>query len=228
VGSKAVIEVAYVGSAGHRLALLHAINQCPTPDNPSSCLALNASGQLATPFLVPSILDQENGANSNFNSLQFRFETRSFHGLQLGGFYQYAKSIDDSSSLQPQIFLTSPTVASLLVAARVDNPDDFAGANNISPTLSLQGNLPLIITRPNLPQDSSNLAGERARSDFDLQHRFVLNYVYAVPRFAPGNWLWLAACGHYHRSVGSAVQRVRRFFRAAFPSKRHRVDAGAD
>jgi Carboxypeptidase regulatory-like domain/TonB dependent receptor len=185
MGSKAVIEVAYVGSAGHRLALLRAISQCPTPNNPIACLAANPSGQFVTPFMVPSILDQENGANSNFNSLQVHVETKNFHGLQLGGFYQYAKSIDDSSSLQPQIFLTSPTVASLLVAARIDNPDNFAGANNISPTLSLQGNLPLITTRPSLPQDSNNLAGERARSDFDIRHRFVLNYVYAVPRFAP-------------------------------------------
>jgi hypothetical protein len=185
VGSKGLIEVAYVGSAGRRLALLRAISQCPTPDNPSACIALNSSGQFATPFLIPSVLDQENGANSNFNSLQVRFETRSFHGLQLSGFYQFAKSIDDSSSLQPQTLLTSPTIASLLVAARVDNPDNFEGANNISPALSLQGNLPVITTRPSLPQDSNNLAGERARSDFDIHHRFVVNYVYTVPRFAP-------------------------------------------
>jgi hypothetical protein len=185
LGDKGVIEVAYVGSSGHRLALLRAIDQCAAPDNPSSCLASNAAGQFQTPFQVPSILDQENGANSNFNSLQVRFESRSFHGLEVSGFYEYAKSIDDSSSLQAQIFLTSPTLAGFLVAVTSDNPDNFAGANNISPTLNLQGNLPLITTRPNLPQDSSNLAGERARSDFDIRHRFVLNYIYAVPSFAP-------------------------------------------
>jgi hypothetical protein len=185
LGSNTVIEVAYVGSAGHRLPLLRSISQCPTPTAPDACLASNSSGQFVHPFLVPSILDQENSANSNFNSLQVRFETRTFHGLQVSGFYQFAKSIDDSSSLQPQIFLTSPPVASVVVADTADNPDNFAGANNISPTLNLQGNLPVITTRPSLPQDSSNLAGERGRSDFDIKHRFVLDYVYAVPRFAP-------------------------------------------
>jgi Carboxypeptidase regulatory-like domain len=185
LGSNAVIEVAYVGSAGHRLPMSRSIDQCPTPTDPDACLATNPSGGFVHPFLVPTIVDQVNGANSNFNSLQVRLEARTFHRLQLSGFYQFAKSIDDSSSLQPQIFLTSPPFASVVVAATSDNPDNFAGANNISPTLSLQGNLPVITTRPKLPQDSSNLAGERGRSDFDIKHRFVLDYVYAVPTFAP-------------------------------------------
>jgi len=51
--------------------------------------------------------------------------------------------------------------------------------------LSLQGNLPVITTRPNLPQDSSNLGGQRGRSDFDIRHRFVINYIYSLPRWAP-------------------------------------------
>jgi hypothetical protein len=145
--------------------------------------------EVTNPFRVISILDQENVANSNFNSLQLHFDTRSFYGLQLRGFYAWAKSIDDASSLQPQVFLASPQFASIIVTATADNPDNFAGANNISPTLSLQGNLPLITTRPRLPQDSSNLAGERARSDFDVRHRFVLNL------FSSGSPLWADTTG---------------------------------
>ena len=183
LGNKAVVEVAYVGSAAHRLPLLRDISPCPTGtaflSNPVSCF--NSTDL----FQQTSILDQENAANSSFNSLQVRFDTKSYHGLQLRGFYTWAKSIDDSSSLQPQVFLASPQLASIIVSDTADNPDNFAGANNISPTLSLQGNLPLITTRPRLPQDSTNLAGERARSDFDIRHRVVLDYVYAVPRFAP-------------------------------------------
>jgi len=187
LGSKAVLEVAYVGSEGHRLPLLRDISQCPTSSlltNPVFCFETNPAGPTNF-FLETSILDQENVANSNFNSLQLRFETRSFHGLQLRGFYVWAKSIDDASSSQPQVFLASPGFASVVVANLFDNPDNFAGANNISPTLSLQGNLPVITTRPRLPQDSTNLAGERARSDFDVRHRFILDYIYAVPRWAP-------------------------------------------
>jgi hypothetical protein len=186
LGNNAMLAVAYVGSAGHRLPLLRDISPCSPSTNLNSCLATNSSGQFANTFLITGILDQENAANSNFNSLQVYVETRKLHGLQLRGFYQYAKSIDDSSSLQPQVFLANPAVSSLVEAALFVNPDNFAGANNISPALSLQGDLPLITTRPRLPQDSSNLHGERGRSDFDVKHRFVLNYIYEVPRFAPG------------------------------------------
>jgi Carboxypeptidase regulatory-like domain len=188
LGTHALIEVAYVGSAGHRLSLLRDISECPNSaflSDPNFCFGTNASGQFTKPFSVLSILDQDNVANSNFNSLQVRLDTRNFHGLQLHTFYQWSKSIDDASSLQPQVFLASPQFASIVVSATADNPDNFAGANNISPTLSLQGNLPLITTRPRLPQDSINLAGERARSDFDIRNRFVVEYVYSVPRWAP-------------------------------------------
>src|SRR6202011_4075857 len=186
LGNNTMLAVAYVGSAGHRLPLLRDISPCSASTDLSFCLATNSSGQFANPFLISNILDQENAANSNFNSLQVYLETRKLHGLQLRGFYQYAKSIDDSSSLQPQVFLANRAVSSVVEAALFVNPDNFAGASNISPALSLQGDLPLITTRPRLPQDSSNLHGERARSDFDVKHRFVLNYIYEVPRWAPG------------------------------------------
>jgi len=177
LGTKALTELAYVGSAGHRLPLLADISQCPESVF-LSCFT--------NPFTSISILSQNNVANSNFNSLQARVALRSFYGLQLNAFYQWAKSIDDASSLQPQVFLASPQLASLIVYSTSDNPDNFAGANNISPALNLEGNLPIITTRPRLPQDSSNLAAERGRSDFDVRQRFVLDYIYKVPRWAPG------------------------------------------
>ena len=176
LASKAVLELAYVGSTGHRLPLLRDSSHCNTLELFLSC---------QDPFRITSILDQENVSNSDFNSLQVRFEARNFHGLQLHTFYQWAKSIDNASSLQPQVFLFSPLFASFFVSQDFINPDDFAGANNISRTLSLQGSLPLITTRPRLPQDSTNLAGERSVSDFDIRHRFVLQYNYTVPRWAP-------------------------------------------
>jgi hypothetical protein len=189
LGRNSVLEVAYVGSAGHRLPLLRDISECPRTEflsEPLFCFARNSSGQYINPFLTTTTLDQANVANSNFNSVQVRFDTRRFHGLELHAFYQMAKSIDNASSLQPQVFLASPQLASLIVSQIGDNPDNFAGANNISPALSLQGNLPLITTRMRLPQDSSNLAGERASSDFDVRHRFVVDYLYTIPRWAPG------------------------------------------
>src|SRR4029077_17183798 len=129
-------------------------------------------------------VNQQNTANSTFNSLQIRFDTRSFHGLQLHTFYQWAKSIDDASGLQPQVFLVSPLLADFLVSSSVLSPDTWTDINNISPTLSLQGNLPIITTRSRFPQESTNLAGERGSSDFDIRHRAVIEYIYSVPRWA--------------------------------------------
>jgi hypothetical protein len=77
--SEAALELAYVGSAGHRLPLLRDLSLC------------NAAKSLVDPlncFNQNDILDQDNVGNSNFNSLQVRFETRNFHGLQLRTFYQ--------------------------------------------------------------------------------------------------------------------------------------------
>jgi outer membrane receptor protein involved in Fe transport len=190
LGNSAIFQVSYVGAAAHKLPALGDISRCPTAAflaNSDACFSVNSAGAITTfnPFLFTSILDQENAANSNYSSLQVLFETRAFHRLQLRGFYQFAKSIDDSSSQQPQVFLVPPLISSAVVSRTFDNPGSFATANNISPTLTLQGNLPVITTHPNLPQQLNNLAGERARSDFDVHHRFVLDYIYAVPRWAP-------------------------------------------
>jgi Carboxypeptidase regulatory-like domain/TonB dependent receptor len=190
LGNTAIFQVSYVGSAGHKLAALGNISQCPTAAflaDSSACFSGNSLGLNTTlnPFVFTSILEQENAANSNYSSLQVLLETRAFHRLQLRGFYQFAKSIDNSSSQQPQVFLIPPLISSAVVSQTFDNPGSFATANNISPTLTLEGNLPVITTRPNLPQESNNLAGERARSDFDVHHRAVIEYIYAVPRWAP-------------------------------------------
>jgi len=183
VGGKGVFEVAYVGSSGHKLPQLAALSECTLAQFFSASNACLNFAQ--NPFLFTGIVNQQNTANSTFNSLQIRFDSRNFHGLQLHTFYQWAKSIDDASGLQPQVFLLSPLIADFIVSNSVINPNELAGANNISPTLSLEGNLPITTTRPRLPQDSSNLAGERGLSDFDIRHRGVIEYIYSVPRWAP-------------------------------------------
>jgi len=184
LGDRALFEVAYVGSGGHKLPRLRDISDCTAEvflNDPFPCFDF-----VTNPFLFSSILNQENSANSNFHSLQLRFETRNLRGLTFSLHYLWAKSIDTASSLQPQVFITSPFIASFLTVDSFINPDNFAGANSISPSLSLRPTLPVITTRPRLPQDSSNIRGERGRSDFDIRHRFVLNYIYDIPRFARG------------------------------------------
>jgi hypothetical protein len=149
--------------------------------------------------LFSNIVNQENSANSSFHSLQARFETRGFHGFQVGAHYQFAKSIDGASSLLPQVFILSPPNASVLSSFNGINPEEIAAANNISPTLSLRPTLPVITTQPRLPQDYANLRSERARSDFDVNHRFVVDFIYDMPRVVRlrglGNGWQLAGIG---------------------------------
>jgi hypothetical protein len=185
LGKNSVFQVAYVGSAGHKLPQLVDIKDCPATavlTNPTACFDPKA----AYPFKVSTILNQQSTANSIFNSLQAGLEVRNFHGLQLQLNYQWAKSIDDASSLLPQVFLVSPGVATLLVSDYQINPENFAAANSISPTLSLRPTLPIITTRPRLPQNSNNLEGERALSDFDVAQRFVASYIYDLPKWERG------------------------------------------
>jgi Carboxypeptidase regulatory-like domain len=181
LGSQAVFETDYVGSLGHKLPQLREVNMCTYQTLIASLCDNPSAGVPAIDFV--SILNQQNSANSNFNSLQVGVRTRALKRLQVEAHYAWAKSIDNSSSLQPQVFLFNPVVANFLASAFGLLPDAFAGANNISPALSLEPTLPLITTRPRLPQDGSNLRAERGLSDFDIRHRFVINYIYALPRW---------------------------------------------
>jgi hypothetical protein len=84
-------EVGYLGTKGTRLDVRTLPNQPP----PGSAGALDQQNQLgdATGFTF----DQSIG-NSIFHSLHARLVRRFNHGISLNAFYQFAKSIDDSST----------------------------------------------------------------------------------------------------------------------------------
>lgn len=189
LGNSSAFEAAYVGSAGHKLPRNRLLLECTAnifSRDPLACLPPLFVGGGG---LTDSVVNQENTANSSFHSLQLRWETRNFHGLTLHLHYQWGHSIDSASSANTPVFLFSPPTASLLALNFVINADQFASLNNANPALSLRPGLPIITTRGLLPNDSQNLgtfAGERGDSDFDVRHRFVLHYMYDVPRWAPG------------------------------------------
>jgi hypothetical protein len=106
LGSRAVLGASYVGSVGHKLPRLRDINFCT-----QESLVINLSVSPPTDFA--SILYQENLANSNYSSLQVGFQVRSFRGLQMEANYQRARSIDNASSLLPQVFPFNPPVAAI-------------------------------------------------------------------------------------------------------------------
>src|SRR5262249_53597244 len=89
LGRSRVLEVAYVGSKGSKLITARDINQ-PRP-----------SAAPVNPRPVPQLDDitlEESSANSNYHSLQVRFEQRLDFGLSLLSSYTWAKSIDNASS----------------------------------------------------------------------------------------------------------------------------------
>lgn len=93
LGNNSVLEVAYVGSKGTKLLTARDINQ-PQPT------AL-PPGLPFVPRPDPRFDDidlLESRANSNYNSLQARFQQRLFRGLTSLVSYTWSKSIDDASN----------------------------------------------------------------------------------------------------------------------------------
>jgi hypothetical protein len=89
LGESRVIEIAYVGSKGTKLITARDINQArPSPASPN----LRPNPQF------DDITFEESSANSNYNSLQVRFQQRLDFGLSVLSSYTWSKSIDNASS----------------------------------------------------------------------------------------------------------------------------------
>ena len=136
LGSSRVVEVAYAGSKGTKLLSARDINQ---PDPSPTDIPFRPN------FLFSDINQLESRANSNYHSLQTRFQQRLSGGVSALASYTWAKSIDDASSFFPS-----------------------AGDANF-------------------PQDSRFVGPERARSSFDVAHRFTAGYTWELP-FARARW----------------------------------------
>ncbi len=130
LGASRVFEAGYVGSKGTHLHSARDINQ-PRPS--AAPLNLRPLPQF------DDITQLESRGNSNYHSLQMRFQQRLSGGLSALAAYTYGKSIDDASAF-------------------------FPAAGD-----------------PNFPQDSGNMALERARSNFDVRQRFTAGYSYDLP-----------------------------------------------
>ncbi|MEK6324918.1 MAG: TonB-dependent receptor [Acidobacteriota bacterium] len=89
LGKSRVLEVAYVGSKGTKLITARDINQ-PRPSPVSPNLRPNPQ--------FDDITFEESSANSNYNSLQVRFQQRLDFGLSFLSSYTWSKSIDNASN----------------------------------------------------------------------------------------------------------------------------------
>jgi hypothetical protein len=93
IGSKSVVEVAYVGSKGTKLLTARDINQ-PQP----SVLPPGLPFVSRPDPRFDDIDLLESRANSNYNALQMRFQQRLTRGFSALASYTWSKSIDDASN----------------------------------------------------------------------------------------------------------------------------------
>jgi len=160
-----LVEVAYVGTRGLNQFRQIAINQAhlASPRNPIINVVTGATITTNTPANAPlrapfqgveinGFLQNQSTAQSSYNSLQASLTKQLSRRLQLLGSYTYARSIDNSSG-----------------------QGAGAGINGI--------------VNPGAIGDTSGILGNqfdnranRGVSDFDRTHRFVLSYLWELPK----------------------------------------------
>ncbi|MGA7293070.1 MAG: TonB-dependent receptor [Terriglobales bacterium] len=155
---KTVVDIKYVGTAGHKLFRAEDINRAPgtelpygstTVDNFGRTLyglegPLNPNGRVNANYL--KLRTWENSVNSNYNSLQASVRHQMSRGLLFNVDYTYSHSIDNGSTWH-----SGATTA------------NGAGAGE---------GYTLDQTLPGL---------DRGDSIYDIRHRLVLNYVWQLP-----------------------------------------------
>jgi hypothetical protein len=157
IGSKATIQVGYVGSIGTKLFQFLDINQpsqaqitaydsgpsCAGFTFPNCPIAGYDNGGSVPRTVAPNFyyLNQEqSSANSNYHSLQASLHTNGWHGLTSQANFVWSHAIDDASDLE-----------------------DFE-PNEAQPT------------------NSTNPGGDRGNSSYDIRRRFTLNFTYQFPK----------------------------------------------
>jgi hypothetical protein len=168
VGQDLLLEVAYVGTHGLNLFRSVAINQARLA-SPAHPIINDVTGEVITtntpqnaflraPFqgveLAPTtgFAQGQTTAHSNYNSLQASLSKRFSKGLQFLASYTYAKSIDNASGVGG-----GSGTAGIIDQSRGGESSSILGSQ-----LDPRGN--------------------RGVSDFDRTHRFVLSYVWDLPR----------------------------------------------
>src|SRR6266853_1095328 len=105
ISSKAVIQVGYVGSQGHRLWRFFDISQPSAAQINAAdiaCDCINDFGGAArplngNPYGAFYVLEENSTGKSNYNALQASFRITGWHGVTSIVNYVYSKSLDNSS-----------------------------------------------------------------------------------------------------------------------------------
>jgi hypothetical protein len=149
---KTVLDVKYVGTAGHKLFRAEDVNREPGSYLPKGLTAVDNFGRTLTG--LGGRLNQnygrlrawENAVNSNYSSLQASVRHQMSHGLLFNVDYTYSHSIDNGSTWH-------------------------SGATTANGSAAGEG----------FTLDQTLAGLDRGDSVYDIRHRLVLNYVYQLP-----------------------------------------------
>ena len=105
IGSKAVFQLSYVGSQGHRLWRFFDISQpsaaqINAADENCGCIedfGVDARPLAGNPYGAYYVLNENSTGKSNYNSLQSSLRITGWHGISSIVNYVYSKSLDNSS-----------------------------------------------------------------------------------------------------------------------------------
>jgi hypothetical protein len=137
LGSKAMMQIGYVGSEGRRLLSLLNINQPflggPTTDVPFG--GTSYSGVLDRPYISSypqygDINQIESIGTSNYNSLQAVFSVRNMHGLTTQFSYTWSHNLDEVTSYRGQLPQDSTNFKGDYGASDFDTRNTFVGFAN--------------------------------------------------------------------------------------------------
>jgi Carboxypeptidase regulatory-like domain/TonB dependent receptor len=155
ITSKAVLQLGYVGSQGHRLFRFYDINQpnqaaitaADCPNGIATCATTGAIQDFGVPRVFGDagvgavyIFQEKSTGNSNYHSLQASLRVNGWHGVTSMVNYVWSKSLDNSS-----------------------DGEDF-------------------VVNAAQPQDSNNPQLEYGASNFNIPHRFTWVFGYEFPK----------------------------------------------
>ena len=169
-----LLEIAYAGTHGTNLIRRGGINQArlASPQNPiandvtGAVITTNTpnNAQLRAPYQGVSVAvgpvgfnQDQTSARSNYSSLQMSLARRFARGLQFLASYTFARSIDNSSGVGGGAGTTG-------LIDTVENNDSGA-----------------------FDGDQRDKNSNRGLSDFDRTHRFVLSFIWELPKPAFAN-----------------------------------------
>ncbi len=212
VTDKLSFEVGYMGTSGRKLPVVFnqgfgnewfCTNSAPFCDN-------NSYGPL---------FQMTNRAGSSYHSLMARVRAADWKGLRMNASYAWAKGIDNASNAIFPLVSNSLFNYAAFLGSGAANPTARCVGIVIGPTVfpgfvppldcstipvptlpsvggavTTTGERPPITTPYRIGQDWLNFLGDdRGRSDFDVQHRLVLDYTWQVPSlekaFGAPRWL---------------------------------------